>query len=127
MSNKHLYADYYENQVGRGIVPYAGLSRVSGHGFGSMLANVWRFLSPIVAPTLQIVKKEALDSGMKILHDLSQNRPVKTSVQEHLSSAGKNIIETSLKRLQGGRSLDIRSKPAKRKQSCTKPWNDIFS
>jgi hypothetical protein len=128
MSNKHLYARYYGSQVGSGIAPYAGLSRVSGHGFGSMLANVWRFLSPIIAPSLQIIKKEAVDSGLKILHDLSANRPLKTSVKKHLSNAGKNVIETSLKRLQGGRTCgNIRRKNVKKKQSRPKPRKDIFS
>lgn len=128
MSNKHIYARYYGNQVGSGIAPYSGLSRVSGHGFGSMLANVWRFLSPIVAPSLQIMKKEALNSGINILNDLSLDRPVKTSVKKHLSTAGKNIIETSLKRLQGGKvPAHIRRKPVKKKQSKPKPRKDIFS
>lgn len=113
--------------MGRGIPVYSGLSRISGHGYGNFFSNVWRFLSPIVAPSMQIVRREALDSGIKILSDLAQKKPLKPTLKKHLNTAGKNIITTSLKRLQGGKKVNIRPKTKNKKQSCSKPRKDIFS
>jgi len=125
--SKQFYTNYYINQSGRGLSTYAGHSRMVGHGFGEIMSSVWKHISPVLFPALKSLKHEAINSGIGILNDLSQNKPIKNTLKSHLKTAGRNVIIGSLKRLQSGGS-NIKAAPKKKKrQSKTRCGKDIFS
>jgi hypothetical protein len=125
MTRKQHYIDYYNNQIGGSLPHFAGVARMRGHGFGSMLNSFWRWAKPIVIPALGHLKSEGLKTAINVLNDVSQDKkPIKESVKRNLKNAGSNFIRASLKDLEGGGRLKIKRAGQSRRG---RPVKDIFA
>ncbi|KAG8229450.1 hypothetical protein J437_LFUL005555 [Ladona fulva] len=83
---------YYENQAGMGISSiYRGAEYQRGHGIGSFLGGIFRAGLPILSRGAKAVGKEVLRSGVNLLGDVVQNRPIRESVLRRVDEACDNL------------------------------------
>jgi hypothetical protein len=101
MSKQHLYADYYAQQSGAGLPTFRGLPTMQGHGFGSIFTNIFRHIQPFLAPFFRSARNEAIQGGIRVLSDIAQKKPLGESVKQNLKTAGRNLIVSSLKKMEG--------------------------
>lgn len=88
-------AEYYvkQAQTGSGMNYYAGSSTQKGAGIGSFLGGLFRSIFPYLKEGASAVGREALRAGSHILADAaSGDVPLKNSVKQHFSEAGKNLV-----------------------------------
>lgn len=86
------FDDYYTKQAGNGIGQvYAGTAFQRGSGVGSFLSGLFRKALPFLYTGARAVGKEALKSGLGILEDIENNKPVKESVVTRIRSGGSNL------------------------------------
>jgi len=98
---------YYLHQAGRGSIRGGGYSGIGpvystapfvqrGHGIGSFLSGLFRFVRPILWSGAKVVGRETLRTGGKVLQDIAENRSPDVStrdiVSKHLGEATKNLI-----------------------------------
>jgi len=88
-------AEYYvkQAQTGSGMNFYAGSSTQKGAGIGSFLGGLFRNIFPYLREGASAVGREALRAGSHILADAATGQvPLKNSVKQHFSEAGKNLV-----------------------------------
>lgn len=86
------YQKYYADQAGHGIgAIYRGSPYQKGHGIGSFLGGIFRSILPLFKTGARAVGKEALRTGVNILGDVAENRPIKEAFHGRLQEAGKNL------------------------------------
>jgi len=96
---------YYLNQAGRGrsggynsIGPiYSTPPFVQrGHGIGSFLSGLFRFVRPILWSGAKVVGRETLRTGGRVLQDIAENKSPDVSardiVSRHLGEVTQNLI-----------------------------------
>ncbi|KAK3911215.1 LOW QUALITY PROTEIN: 4-alpha-glucanotransferase DPE2 [Frankliniella fusca] len=86
--------EYYvqQAQTGSGMGYFAGSSTQKGAGIGSLLGGLFRSIFPILETRCQC-GREALRAGSHILADAaSGDVPLNTSLKQHLSEAGRNLV-----------------------------------
>jgi len=87
--------EYYvkQAQTGSGMNYYAGASTQKGAGIGSFLGGLFRNIFPFLKDGASAVGREALRAGSHILADVATGGvPLKNSVKQHFSEAGKNLV-----------------------------------
>jgi hypothetical protein len=127
-NKKEIYAKYYAAQAGGSLPVFYGAHKMQGHGFADFMGKIWKFLSPIVTPTLKTMRDEGIKSGIQVLSDLQRDVPLQTSVKSHAKSATQNVLASTLKRLQSGSGSNINKKRrCKSSQSLRGRRKDIFS
>lgn len=104
------YHDYYLNQAGTGVgTVYRGAYYQRGHGIGSFLKGLFRTIFPLIKSGVKTVGKQTLESGIKFIDDIAENKPVKKSFKERLNEAGhilQNKAENKIQRMVGsGRGI----------------------
>ncbi|KAG8235182.1 hypothetical protein J437_LFUL015488 [Ladona fulva] len=86
------YLQYYENQAGKRISNvYRGIEYQRGHGIGSFLGGIFRSALPILSRGAKAVGKEILRTGVHLLGDVAQNKPIRESVLRRVDEAGDNL------------------------------------
>src|SRR5215510_2446592 len=99
------FVSYYLNQAGRGHSGgYNGIGPVysttplvqRGHGIGSFLSGLFRFVRPILCSGAKVVGRETLRTGGKVLEDISENKFPDVSARDiaskHMGEATQNLI-----------------------------------
>ncbi len=71
----------------------------SGRGFGSAFASIWRFLRPVVSASLDTIKSEALKSGVGLIQDLQDNKPLKEALKSQGRVALSNLKDSAFQGL----------------------------
>ena len=104
MSNP--YIEYYNNQIGSGLVGFQGVRTQRGHGFfGRIFGGIGNFIKSL-APSLF---KSALPSAIGLAQDVMEGKNVGESAKSRLVDAGKNVASTTLDhlktRIQGGSGI----------------------
>ncbi|KAG8239543.1 hypothetical protein J437_LFUL019262 [Ladona fulva] len=80
------------NQAGKGISNvYSGVEYQRGHGIGSFLGGIFRSALPILSRGAKAVGKEILRTGVHLLGDVAQNKPIRESVLRRVDEAGDNL------------------------------------
>lgn len=82
MSKKQLYSAYYAQQSGGGLPTFKGHATMVGHGFGSILANIYKNFQPFLAPFFKSAKNEAIQGGIRMLTDIAHKKTLKTVHKE---------------------------------------------
>src|SRR5215468_6659971 len=135
---------YYLHQAGRGLNRGGGYSSIGpvyatapfvqrGHGIGSFLSGVFRFVRPILWSGAKVVGRETLRTGGKILQVIADNSSpdVKAGdiVSKHIGETARNLIgklrgKGRKRKRQRGRSPSITKRKRKPAKFCIK--RDIF-
>lgn len=137
------YEHYYSHQAGSGIgIIYKGVAHQRGHGIGSFLGGLFRSVLPLLANGAKAVGKEALNTGVGLLSDLINARPLNESIKTRLKKANENLkrkADDKIDSLMSGsgykinrarKKLAIRSKASRRKgvkKVQKQSANDIFT
>jgi hypothetical protein len=104
----HPLVHYYLHQAGRGN----GSNRIGpiystppflqrGHGIGSFLGGLFRFIKPMLWSACKAVGKEALRAGGNILTDIAENKSPDVSARDtvsHVTASTQNLVQ----KLRGG-------------------------
>jgi hypothetical protein len=117
---------YYMQQAGRGRSGYGGIGPIytstpfvqRGHGIGSFLGGLFRYVKPILwsgakdigRETLKALGRESLRTGGRILTDMADRSPGVSShdiITKHIGETTQNLIGK------------LRGKGRKRKSSAT--------
>lgn len=86
------YEHYYSHQAGSGIgVIYKGVPYQRGHGIGSFLGGLFRSVLPLLSSGARAIGKEALNTGVGLLSDMVNLRPLEESVKSRLKEASSNL------------------------------------
>jgi hypothetical protein len=93
MPESDKYTLYYLAQcdgvgVGGGFKSVRGQK---GDGFGSFLSGVFRNVFPLLKSGAKTVGEEILNTGMLLLRDAINGKPLKESVQTRVSTAGRSL------------------------------------
>lgn len=92
MSNICPYHHYYSSQAGSGVgVIYKGAPYQRGHGIGSFLGGLFRCVLPFLSSGARAVGKEAVSTGVGLLSDMVNARPMEESVKSRLKEASSNL------------------------------------
>ena len=117
---------YYRKQAGRGREVIGTIYSIPpfvqrGHGIGSVLADIFRTLRPVLwssaksmgKKTFKALGREALRTGGKILTDIAENPQTKTKdiISIHVTESTQNIIKK------------LRGRGRKRKRASLSPRN----
>jgi hypothetical protein len=91
-----VYEHYYANQVGGRVgsvyrAPLIGYQK--GKGLGSVFAGVYRFLKPLLLNSGKFLGKEAMKSLPNILEGISDNKPIKTILQDEKNRTLKGLAK----------------------------------
>lgn len=133
------YEHYYMNQAGRGIgVIYKGDPHQRGHGIGSFLGGLFRSVLPLFVGGARAVGKELLHTGVGVMKDMIDARPMNDSIKTRLKTATSNLkrkADEKLDNIMSGsgykikrqrKRVFIRSKALRAKSSKLKINKDIF-
>lgn len=94
-SRNHIncpYEHYYTHQAGSGIgVIYKGAPYQRGHGIGSFLGGLFRSVLPLFSSGAKAIGKEALSTGVGLLSDIVNARPMEESIKTRLKEASSNL------------------------------------
>lgn len=86
------YENYYCHQAGSGIgVIYKGTPYQRGHGIGSFLGGLFRSVLPLLSSGAKAIGKEALSTGVGVLSDMFNARPIDGSIKTRLKEASSNL------------------------------------
>lgn len=118
------YLAYYSGQAGSGIgaTVFKGSPYQRGHGVGSFFSGLFRSIMPLIRRGVGTVGKEALRTGVNILGDLQEKRPIKEIFKTRISEAGGNLkrkAENKIDTILTGSGYKKKRKAAKRIQSHT--------
>lgn len=112
------YIKYYLEQTGGNYEDigaiYRSKSKIQcGRGIGSFFGGLYRYLRPIVSSGIDILKKEALSSGVEALSDISKGSNPKEVFQDKGVQVLKNIRRGTIQKLydmygSGGRKNAIK-------------------
>lgn len=94
---------YYENQIGGGGVKqfFVGSRNQRGHGVGSWLGGLFRCLLPYVKSGVETVGKEAMRTGMHVLHDIADgNASFSDSLHNRLNESRRNLQKKAVNKLE---------------------------
>lgn len=87
------YNTYYNLQAGGNLPYFAGSTIQTGHGIGSMLANVFKgTVLPIIKRGAKVVGKELLNTGLTVASDVMNGENFKSSAKKNLVNSGKNLL-----------------------------------
>lgn len=114
------YTSYYLNQAGSGIGQvYSGSPYQRGSGIGSILSGIFRSFSPLFKSGAKAVGGELLRAGSQVLHDISMDKPPKSSLRKRASEAGQTLVtklQNKINKMSGNGDYK-RSKLNKKSQS----------
>ena len=95
-AQKSLFTDYYVNQAGGSFPVFQGSRGQRGHGFGSVLSDLFRS----AVPMLKRIGKQALTTGAYIASDMLGGKKfdeaAKTRVRQGINSflqPGTDVID----------------------------------
>lgn len=85
-----FYTQYYTHQSGGGGDYYNDqflklqLPRVyqRGRGVGAIFSTIWRFLKPLIKSGVSFMGKEAVNTGVDILHGIANQKPIKQVLKD---------------------------------------------
>ena len=98
MRNPRGYEEYYCGQAGGSIPVFAGGVH-KGAGLGSILSGLGRSFIPLLKRGGKELLTRGLNTGMKIAGDVLAGKSVKSSFQNRGKEAGRDLFNTTLKRL----------------------------
>lgn len=95
------YLQYYQRQAQSGIGNvYVGSPYQSGHGIGSFLGGLFRYVMPIVKQGAKTVGKELLKSGVNMVNDVVMDQqPLKEAFHNRMDEAKTNLTEKAKNKL----------------------------
>ncbi|KAF4529786.1 hypothetical protein B566_EDAN018054 [Ephemera danica] len=94
------YTAYYAQQAaGRTGGSYHGVSQ-KGDGLGSFLGGLFRRIFPLISSGAKAVGKEALSTGINLLKDALNGRPIKESMYDRVKQAGTNLTTKGARTLE---------------------------
>ena len=145
-ADSKAYENYYTKQVGSGLPFYAGAQMQRGHGLGQLFGSLIRVAMPLVkraaGPAIKSIvkrgartlKRQALQTGMRLAKDVAQGKKMDQAVKRRLKQAGMEVVKTAVakKKSQPKRAPIKRRAPRKpassrsTKRQKTSP-RDIFS
>lgn len=106
---------YYNTQQGSGMTPYAGIRFQKGHGFfGRLLKGS---VLPLLKRVLPYLGKKALDTGVGILGDVYNRKPVRESIRNRAKQTASQIAEDALVRVRGMQGEGIKRRRARRRKT----------
>lgn len=109
------YTLYYLHQAeGRYGGAYHGAAQ-KGDGLGSFLGGLFRRIFPLLRSGAQAVGKEALSTGVGLLKDALNGRPLKESVYDRVSQAGNNLTNKAAKTMESMVGSGYKRRKRKRK------------
>jgi hypothetical protein len=115
---------------------------MKGDGLGSFLGGLFRRIFPLLSSGAKAVGKQALSTGVGLLKDALNGRPIKESMFDQVSKAGNNLTDLAAKRMEKmvgngykgvvkkrkrqSRSASKRSKTTKKRSQAKDQLRDIF-
>lgn len=100
------YEHYYKHQAGSGVgVIYKGAPYQRGHGIGSFLGGLFRSVLPLLKNGAKAVGKEMMNTGVGLLSDMVNNRPLEESVKNRVRDATSTLkrkVDEKVNRLMSG-------------------------
>jgi hypothetical protein len=118
----------------RGYGYFLGVPRQKGAGVGSVLRNLWRYLRPMVSAVKPYaaniaaeIGKEGLETGARILNEVSQGGAIKDALMAEGKEGAKKLLDkaTASRLLQKGRGRRKRRGVGKKADIILKP-SDII-
>lgn len=86
--NKH-----FQSQIGNGSFPvYHGLPVQRGYGLGNFIASAFRRAMPLLKKGAIFLGKKFLHTGSKVVTDVANGVPVKSSVKTRGKTAAKDVV-----------------------------------
>lgn len=111
------YTEYYLAQAQGGGVGgiYKNVRNQKGAGLGSWLAGVYRQLFPYLKSGVKALGGQALTTGVDLLRDAIQGKPLKDSVQTRITEAGTNLTNKAASKMASlvGRGYKKRKRKAR--------------
>lgn len=132
------YNKHFQNQVGSGSIPvYHGLPVQNGYGLGNFIASAFRRAIPLFKKGALYLGKKLLNTGSKVVTDVANGIPVKSSVKNRGKSAARDAVISAAdeiarmtgnghKRKRKRKQLVSSVTTRKKRTSFLKP-SDIFS
>ena len=71
-----------------------------GEGLGSFLSNIFRTVFPLFKSGAQAVGKQALSTGVGLLKDALNGKPVKESFRDRITDAGQNLTSKAATKIE---------------------------
>lgn len=142
------YEHYYKHQAGSGVgVIYKGAAHQRGHGIGSFLGGLFRSVLPLLKNGAKVVGKEMMNTGVGLLSDMVNNKPLEESVKSRVRDATSTLkrkVDEKVNRLMSGsgyknkrlrhdnlspspKSKQSRGKKSAVKKQTKRNHSDIFS
>lgn len=85
------YLQYYHNQAVSGNNVYQGATYQKGHGIGSFLGGLFRSVMPLFKRGAKAVGKELLSSGVNVVGDIMDRKPIDQSFKSRFTEAKHNL------------------------------------
>jgi hypothetical protein len=120
MSQADIYANYFISQAeGRGVGGnFKQVRGQKGFGLGSILLDAFRNVMPLLKSGAKALGGELFNTGLHLLRDTINGKPVKESVRERVTNAGQNLTRRAATKIESMVGNGIkRKRRAKRSQS----------
>lgn len=114
------YIKYYLEQTGGnyediGTIYHSKSKTQCGGGIGSFFGGLYRYLRPIVSSGIDLLKKEALSTGIEGLSAISKGANPKEVFQDRGAQALKNIRRDAMQKLYDMYGSGVRKNAIKRR------------
>lgn len=122
--SRDLYTDYYSQQSGSGLNPYAGARMQRGHGLGSVLSGLFRSAVPLLRRGLAWFGRKALDTGATIAgnvaKDVGEGKSFKDAAKSRVIETINEYVPGAIPQTGSGRRRKRRSSRVRRSGKRTK-------
>jgi len=128
--SRHMYEDYYSQQVGGQVPVFRGSRYQRGHGLGSVLSGLFRrFVMPLFTTHGKTLALNALRTGMDLADDvLGSGQTLKESVKKRVPEGIKRTAQSLIDQSGSGVGRDKVEQNVKKKTKSTRiRVNDIFA
>ena len=99
---------------------FKGVAHQKGYGVSYIFKGLAKTFAPIVKKDLLNFGKQALQSGVQVLDDISQEKDVKVAMKRHAIGSGKKIGKRSINRAPSSKTTSCKRTDTGRRLIATK-------
>jgi len=120
MSSDYYTQYYLEQALGRGLGGnFKGFKGQKGNGLAGFLSGIFRSVFPYIKSGTKAVGKEIFNTGINLLRDNLNGKPLKESVKTRVTEAGNTLTSKAARKLETMLGSGLKSRKRRRKaQSC---------
>ena len=92
----NVYRQYYNDQIGNGLVVYRSSKNYRGSGFGGVLKAIGGIASPFLKKLGRVALKEGLRTGKEIASHVASGHNLKSALKQGVVSGGKRFLNSAI-------------------------------